>query len=82
MICVHNVVAAAATVGLLGREGWVIRKTLISFAYYVVVAGALGYAIVWHDAKGWLNAGTVLLAGTAFLLIAVAYRSSRPGMGG
>jgi lactate permease len=82
MICVHNVVAAAATVGLLGREGWVIRKTLIPFAYYVVVAGALGYAIVWHDGKGWLNAGTVLLAGTAFLLIAVAYRTRRRGMGG
>lgn len=62
VICVHNVVAAAATVGLLGREGAVIRKTLVPFLYYALVAGALGYAIVWHGRAGWLNAGTVLLA--------------------
>ena len=29
MICVHNVVAASAVVGLVGKEGTVIRKTLI-----------------------------------------------------
>jgi lactate permease len=45
MICVHNVVAASAVVGLLGREGLVIRKTLIPFAYYVGLAGLLGYLI-------------------------------------
>lgn len=45
-ICVHNVVAAAATVGLLGREGLVIRRTLVVFVYYVVLAGLLGYLIV------------------------------------
>jgi lactate permease len=47
MICVHNVVAASAVVGLIGREGAVIRKTLIPFVYYALVAGLLGYAIVW-----------------------------------
>ena len=41
MICVHNVVAAAATVGILGREGLVIRKTLLPTAYYLAAAGAL-----------------------------------------
>ncbi len=46
-ICVHNVVAAAATVGLLGREGLVIRRTLLMFAYYTALAGILGLAIVW-----------------------------------
>ncbi len=46
-ICVHNVVAAAATVGLLGREGLVIRRTLVVFVYYAALAGLLGYAIVW-----------------------------------
>lgn len=46
-ICVHNVVAAAATVGLLGREGLVIRRTLIVFAYYALLAGLLGMAVVW-----------------------------------
>ena len=48
MICVHNVVAASAAVGLIGREGAVIRKTLVPFVYYALLAGALGYAIVWY----------------------------------
>lgn len=42
MICVHNVVAASATVGLLGKEGPLIRKTLIPTVYYLVAAGILG----------------------------------------
>jgi lactate permease len=46
MICVHNVVAAAATVGLAGREGALIRKTLIPTAYYLLAAGILGTAIL------------------------------------
>jgi lactate permease len=45
-ICVHNVVAASAVVGLVGREGSVIRKTLIVFVYYALVAGCLGFAIL------------------------------------
>ncbi|GAK04915.1 L-lactate permease [Geomicrobium sp. JCM 19037] len=40
MIAVHNVVAAAATVGLIGKEGLVIRKTLIPMFYYVGVSGS------------------------------------------
>ncbi|MBN2216685.1 MAG: L-lactate permease [Pirellulales bacterium] len=44
MICVHNVVAASATVGLLGQEGALIRRTLIPTAYYLVAAGAIGMA--------------------------------------
>ena len=42
VICVHNVVAAAATVGLLGKEGLVIRKTLPVFVYYALFTGAIG----------------------------------------
>jgi len=42
MICVHNVVAASATVGLAGQEGALIRKTLIPTAYYLAAAAALG----------------------------------------
>ncbi|MBN1589630.1 MAG: L-lactate permease [Pirellulales bacterium] len=45
MICVHNVVAAAATVGLLGQEGALIRRTLIPTVYYLVAAGAIGMAV-------------------------------------
>lgn len=46
-ICVHNVVAASAVVGLIGREGTVIRKTLPLFAFYALLTGVVGYAIVW-----------------------------------
>ena len=61
-ICVHNVVAASAVVGLVGREGLVIRRTLLVFVYYATIAGTLGYAIVWGQSSGWMNAGTVLFA--------------------
>lgn len=42
MIAIHNVVAASATVGLLGREGVTLRKTLVPTLYYLVVVGILG----------------------------------------
>ena len=48
-ICVHNVVAASAVVGLAGQESVVIRKTLVVFVYYVSLAGCLGYAILWYS---------------------------------
>jgi lactate permease len=48
-ICVHNVVAASAVVGLIGREGSVIRKTLPLFAYYAGLAGVLGLLIVYQS---------------------------------
>lgn len=67
MICVHNVVAASAVVGLVGKEGEVIRKTLIPFVYYATMAGALGYSIVWTSEKGFFNLGTIIAT-----LIAVA----------
>ena len=72
IICVHNVVAASAVVGLVGREGSVIRKTLLPFTGYALLAGSLGYSIVWFSTKGWLNAGSVVaacLVGTVFFLI-------------
>ena len=42
MICVSNIVAAAATVGLLGREGLIIRRLLLPATYYIGVSGVLG----------------------------------------
>ncbi|WP_408007844.1 L-lactate permease [Pseudalkalibacillus sp. A8] len=69
MICVHNVVAASAVVGLVGKEGDVIRKTLIPFFYYATAAGALGYSIVWTAEKGIVNLGTVIITVIAALAI-------------
>ena len=42
MIAIHNVVAASATVGLLGQEGNILRKTIIPTIYYVLLTGILG----------------------------------------
>jgi lactate permease len=42
MIAVHNIVAACATVGLIGVEGIIIRKTIIPMFYYIIFAGILG----------------------------------------
>lgn len=58
MICVSNVVAASATVGLNGCEGLIIRRVLLPLTYYLVVAGILGAiaavpsALVTSVAKG------------------------------
>ncbi|XVH31570.1 L-lactate permease [Haloferacaceae archaeon DSL9] len=41
LIAIHNVVAALATVGLVGQEGRVIRMNLIPLVYYAVFVGAL-----------------------------------------
>jgi lactate permease len=50
VICVSNIVAAAATVGLLGREGIIIRQLLPVVVYYLGLAGLLG--IVWATLGG------------------------------
>ena len=41
MVAIHNVVAASATVGLLGREGDTLRITIIPTLYYIVFAGLI-----------------------------------------
>ncbi len=46
VVCVHNVVAASAVVGLTGKEGDVIRKTFMVFSYYVLSAGLIGFAFL------------------------------------
>lgn len=47
MIAIHNVVAASATVGLLGREGKTLRMTIIPTIYYVFAVGALGIVAIY-----------------------------------
>jgi lactate permease len=46
MICVHNVVAVLTTVGLLGKEGMVIRKNALIGLGYAFFAGILMWAAV------------------------------------
>ena len=52
MITVHNVVAASATVGLVGREGLLISRTILPMTYYVVFAGSLGLLFSYVLFKG------------------------------
>ncbi|WP_425235433.1 L-lactate permease [Ulvibacterium sp.] len=46
MIAIHNVVAASATVGFLGKEGMVLRRTIIPTLYYLLVVGILGLIFI------------------------------------
>ncbi|MDX5476720.1 MAG: L-lactate permease [Bacillaceae bacterium] len=47
MICVLNVVAAASVVGLLGKEGTIIRFTVVPMLYYALMAGIVGSVIIF-----------------------------------
>ena len=59
-ICIHNIVAASAVVGLLGKEGVVVRKTFMVFLYYCLVPGAIGYSFLYWQSKGAMNLGTCI----------------------
>jgi lactate permease len=74
MICVHNVVAASATVGLLGKEGNMIRKTLIPMSWYALFAGSLGLVILYGLG---VNLGTVLLAAMFVFLVSLVVKGAR-----
>ncbi|MEH6720694.1 MAG: L-lactate permease [Aurantimonas endophytica] len=73
MICVHNVVAASAVVGLTDREGEVIRMTLIPMAYYVVQAGLIGMALIYGGF--W---GILAVVWLAAVIAAMAFNKGRP----
>lgn len=76
IICVHNVVAASAVVGLVGKEGAVIRKTLLPFFYYAGTAGALGYGIV-NIENGVFNLGFIIAALSFATMIYFIYKYNR-----
>ena len=84
MICVHNVVAASAVAGLVGKEGDVIRKTFVGFVYYALFTGSVGYAIVKTSEKGLFNIGSIIAAvivAVAVYLIAVHAKPSARALG-
>ncbi|MGF1472235.1 MAG: L-lactate permease [Rubrobacteraceae bacterium] len=74
MITVHNVVAASATCGLLGKEGALIRKTIIPMTYYVILAGSVAY--IWIYGFGF-NLGTIALVALIAVLIALGVIGNR-----
>jgi lactate permease len=75
MITVHNVVAAAATVGLLGQEGRLLRKTIVPMVYYCLLTGSL--AALWIHGIG-VNLGTIggIVLGVALTVTWVWMRAS------
>ncbi|MDR2584617.1 MAG: L-lactate permease [Prevotellaceae bacterium] len=47
MICVHNIIAACATVGLVGVEGLLIKRNLIPMSIAAIIAGIIGLFLVF-----------------------------------
>lgn len=47
MIAIHNVVAASATVGLMGREGSILRMTILPTLYYLFFAGLIAMIAIY-----------------------------------
>ncbi len=47
MIAIHNVVAASATVGLLGQEGATLRLTILPTLYYLLMTALLGAIAIY-----------------------------------
>ena len=43
MVCVHNIVAASATVGLVGAEGLIIKRNVLPLFLYAAIVGAAGF---------------------------------------
>lgn len=62
MICVHNVVAASATVGLTGKEGMLIRRILFPLSYYLLTAGFFGMAVIHGFLNIWLAITAIIVA--------------------
>jgi lactate permease len=77
VICVHNVVAASAVAGLAGKEGDVIRKTLLPFTYYALLTGAIGYGIV-NLSSGIFNFGFIIAAAIFATMAYFIVKFNRP----
>jgi len=52
MICVHNVIAACATVGLVGVEGLLIRRNLLPMVIVGVIVGITGLILAYTVGQG------------------------------
>ncbi len=46
MVCINNVVAVCAVVGLVGKEGMILKKTVIPFILYGVVVGSVTFLLL------------------------------------
>ncbi len=46
MVCVHNIVAACAVCGLVGKEGDILRRTVTPFVLYGVTVGIVAFILM------------------------------------
>ncbi len=46
MVCINNVVAVCAVVGLAGKEGIILKRTVIPFILYGVIVGSLSFLLL------------------------------------
>lgn len=77
MICVHNVVAASATVGLVGQEGSLIRKALIPMTYYILAAGMLGMGLIVGGFNIWFILYAVVVIAFIFFMMSNRGKTKR-----
>ncbi len=80
MVCVHNIVAACAVVGLSGREGEVLKRTFWPFVLYGVVVGILCWALIAANPTGVRpRRGRTPRHLPCFLLCLPSARARQPG---
>jgi lactate permease len=46
MVCIHNIIAACTVVGLVDREGEILKKTVIPFILYGISVGIVAYIML------------------------------------
>ena len=46
MVAIHNIVAASATVGLIGKEGMILRITILPTIYYLLASGIITLSLL------------------------------------
>ncbi len=46
MVCINNVVAVCAVVGLVGKEGMILKRTVIPFILYGLVVGCMVFVMI------------------------------------
>ena len=51
MVCINNVVAVCAVVGLVGKEGIILKKTVIPFILYGVIVGSMVFLLLGLNPK-------------------------------
>jgi lactate permease len=75
MITIHNIVAASATVGLIGREGDLIRKTVLPTIYYCLMTGGLSLVAIYGLGANLSTVWLVVLLATLVAVIVAMQRS-------